>query len=46
MKRYPGTELFISKRLYMAGQNGINAYVRATRGERGGRGRMTVLRTH
>lgn len=46
MRRYAGTELFISKRRYMAAQNEINAAARAERGERGGRGRVTVLRTH
>lgn len=45
MKRYPGTELFLSKRRYMAAQNEINAAARAERGERGGRGPVTVLRT-
>lgn len=46
MKRYAGTELFTSKRRYMEAQVQINAAVRAERGERGGRGHMTVLRTH
>lgn len=45
MKRYPGTELFNSNRRYMAAQNEINAETRAQRGERGGRGPVTVLRT-
>lgn len=45
MTRYLGTELFRSKRRYMAAQNEINAETRAQRGERGGRGPVTVLRT-
>lgn len=45
MKRYPGTELFVSKRRYMAATREINAARRARRGERGGRGPVTVLRT-
>lgn len=44
MKRYPGTGLFRSKRRYMAAQTEITARIRAERGERGGRGRQTVLR--
>jgi hypothetical protein len=32
MKRYPGTELFVSKRRFMAAQNEFNAHARAVAG--------------
>jgi hypothetical protein len=46
MRLYPGTELFDSKRRYLSAQRQINAWALAQRGERGGRGPLTVLRTH